>query len=424
MNILYFTTAYESGIFGNRVHEEFLARMIESGHGAAVLTPDPRRRGARSDPEPPLAGEDTAPQVTRAAVSASRAARLANMLSGRLVHYDYFATALRAYRAYLRGRPQVDLVHVESVYPLGAVAALAGDRRPFIPTIRGGDLIADDAIAYGFARFRSVRLLLRLAFARAALVRAVSPGARQMALRYGCPPEKIAVVPRNIRDDCFIGDVPAFRAARRRLIEERHGLAGHAIVVAAGRLLPVKGFDDLVRAMPELLRQVPNATALICGPNRQDVRLGDYAAYLQRLIDQHGVSERVILVGHVPPEQMVDYLAAADAVAVPSLIEGGNKILVEGAALGTPFVATETSGTVGFFTAEQGSSVPVRDPPRLAAALAELLADRERWRARSAACLASRERFSSAAVADAMVQLYERAIQINRSISPASAPRY
>jgi glycosyltransferase involved in cell wall biosynthesis len=344
-------------------------------------------------------------------VSATRADRLANMLSGRLVHYDYFATALRGYRAYLRSHPQVDLVHVESVYPLGAVAALAGGRRPFVPTIRGGDLIADNVIAYGFARFRSVRFLLRLAFARAALVRAVSPGAREMALRYGCPPEKIAVVPRNIRDDCFIGDVPAFRAARRRQIEERHGLAGHTIVVAAGRLLPVKGFDDLVRAMPALLRQVPNATALICGPNRQDVRLGDYAAYLQQLIDGHGLGERVILVGHVPPEQMADYLAAADAVAVPSLIEGGNKILVEGAALGTPFVATETSGTVGFFTPAQGLSVPVRDPPRLAAALAELLADRETWRARSAACLAGRDRFSSATVAEAMVQVYERAIQ-------------
>ncbi len=404
MNLLYFTTAYESGIFGNRVHEEFLARFCEAGHAAAVLTPDTRRRaGARLLVEPGV------PPVARAAVSARPLDRLANRLSGHLVHYDHFATALFAYRAFLRARPEIDLVHVESVYPLGAVAALAGGR-PFIPTIRGGDLIADNSIAYGFARFRSVRWLLRLTFARAALVRAVSPGAREMALRYGCPPEKIVVVPRNIRDECFISDVPAFRAERRHLIEQRYGLAGRTIVVAAGRLLPVKGFDDLVRAMPALLERVPNAAVLICGPNRVDPLLGDYAAYLEKLIADHGVAGRVILTGHVPPEQMADYLAAADAVAVPSLIEGGNKILVEGAALGTPFVATETSGTIGFFDPSQCLSIPVRSPARLAAALTELLSDDAGWRTRSAACLAGRMRFHSTTVTEAMTQVYRRAL--------------
>ena len=409
MQLLYFTTAYASGIFGNRVHEEFLARLTDAGHTATVLTPDTARRaGARRWVEP------GAPPVVRIAVSTRRADRLANLLSGRLVHYDHFATALAGYRSFLRDHPAIDLVHVESVYPLGAVAALAGDRRPFIPTIRGGDLIADQSIGYGFARFRGVRWLLRLAFARAALVRAVSPGARDMAVRYGCPPEKIVVVPRNIRDDCFVADLEAFRSARRRLIEQRHGLAGRAIIVAAGRLLPVKGFDDLVRAMPALLERIPSATVLICGPNRDDPRLGDYAAYLRRLIDAHGVAAHVALVGLVPPEQMADYLAAADAVAVPSVIEGGNKILVEGAALGTPFVATETSGTVGFFDPSQGLNVPVHDPPRLAAALGDLLSDAESWRARSAACLAARERFHSTSVAEAMVQVYQGVIEASR----------
>src|SRR5262249_26633181 len=159
--------------------------------------------------------------------------------------YDYFANAVRAYRAYLRAHPEVDVVHIESVYPMGAVAALAGDPRPFIPTIRGGDLIDGAAIGYGFARFRFVRLLILHTFARPAPVRAVSPGGREMALRFGCPPERIVVVPRNLRDDYFVADVPAFRATRRALIEERHSLAGRAIMLAAGRLLPVKGFDDL-----------------------------------------------------------------------------------------------------------------------------------------------------------------------------------
>ncbi len=405
MNLLYFTTAYDRGIFGNQVHEEFLARLQSRGHRVTVLTPAPGQRGG-----PRLAVEPGTPPVARMAVSATRVARAANFAAGRLLHYDHFATALAGYRAWLRAHPAIDIIHVESVYPLGAVAALAGDPRPFIPTIRGGDLIADDAIAYGFARFRMVRWLLRLTFQRAAFVRAVSPGARAMAIRYGCPPKKIVVVPRNIRDDCFVTEIAPFRAQQRAAIAARHGLAGGSLIVAAGRLLPVKGFDDLIRALPAVLQLVPDATVLICGPNRRDPRLGDYGAYLEGLIRNNGVAGRVMLVGHVPPEQMAAYLAAADVVAVPSLIEGGNKILVEGAAVGTPFVATETSGTPGFFCNGEGLTVPPRDPGRLAAALGAVLTDPAGWRARSAACVAGRMRFHSTTVAQEMERLYAAAI--------------
>jgi len=406
VNLLYFTTAYQHGITGNPLHEEFLARFLDAGHTAMVLAPAPlRRTGER------LLVEPGRPPVVRAAVSMHITDRLMNRVSGQFLRYDYFANAVRAYRAFMRGHPEIDVVHIESVYPIGAVAALAGDTRPFIPTIRGGDLIDESAIGYGFARFRMVRLLLRLTFARAAAIRAVSPGGREMALRAGCPPEQIVIVPRNLRDDYFIADVPAFRASRRQLIEQRHNLAGRAIMLAAGRLLPVKGFDDLIRALPIIAQRIPNATVLVCGPNRVDERLGDYAAFLRRMAEQHGVADRFILVGDVPFEQMADYYAAADVVVIPSLMEGGNKTLSEGTLFGTPFVATETAGTIGFFDSSHGLSVPVRDPQRLAAALIEMLGDREAWQKRSMACLQGRDRFHSATVAEAMTQVYQQAIE-------------
>jgi teichuronic acid biosynthesis glycosyltransferase TuaC len=416
VNLLYFTTAYEHRLIGNPIHEEFLAHFLDAGHTATVLTPTPLRQAGER-----LLAEPGAPPVVRAAVSMRLADRLLNRLSGLLFHYDYFINLARAYRAYLQAHPEIDIVHAESVYPIGAVAALAGDSRPFIATIRGGDLIADTSIGYGFARFRAVRLLLRLTFARAALVRAVSPGGRAMALQFGCPPEKIVTVPRNLRDDYFVADVPAFRASRRALIAERHGLPNHTIMLAAGRLLPVKGFDDLIRALPAVIERVPNAAVLVCGQNRVDERLGDYAAYLRRLAQQHGVAERFILVGEVPFRQMADYYAAADVVVIPSLMEGGNKTLSEGTLFGTPFVATETAGTIGFFDSAHGTSVPVRDPQRLAAALIELLSDRAAWQRRSTACLAERNRFRSSAVVEDMVQVYQRAIAL-RPARGRSAP--
>ncbi len=74
------------------------------------------------------------------------------------------------------------------------------------------------------------------------------------------------------------------------------------------------------------------------------------------LAEQHGVAERFIPAGEVPFQQMADYYAAADVVAIPSLMEGGNKTLSEGTLFGTPFVATETAGTIGFFRSRRMAS--------------------------------------------------------------------
>src|SRR5262249_28165335 len=154
-----------------------------------------------------------------------------------------------------------------------------------------------------------------------------------------------------------------------------------------------------------------NAVLLICGPNRIDERLGDYAAFLRRAAEEQGVANRVLLVGAVPFQQMADYYAAADVVVISSLIEGGNKTLSEGTLFGTPFVATESAGTIGFFDSSHGISVPVRDTTALAEALIAMLSDHEAWRRRSTACLAGRERFHSANVAAAMTQVYQRALE-------------
>ena len=53
MKLLYLTTAYEHGITGNPLHEEFLARFLDAGHDATVMAPAPlRRAGERLLVEP------------------------------------------------------------------------------------------------------------------------------------------------------------------------------------------------------------------------------------------------------------------------------------------------------------------------------------------------------------------------------------
>ncbi len=400
MRLLYATTSYNAALL-DRVHEEFLLRWIELGHAATVLVPDlsrDRRERWRVEPGPF--------PIVWPAVSARRVDRALNWLGKRSVQYHHFFTLLAAYLRYLRQHPEIDIIHVESVYPIGAIAAVASfvDNRPFVPTIRGADLIADDEIGYGYARFGSVRTLLKLTFARAAAVRAVSPGAADMAIGAGCPPHKLITIARNIRDEYFLPYPAAFRREQRHWLRDRYpAIAGRKVIVAAGRLLPVKGFDDLIRAMAAL----PEAVALICGPNRIDERVGDYGDYLAQLAVERGVAERIIFAGAVPRAEMARHFAGADVVCVSSLIEGGNRTILEAAALGVPYVATESSGTPGFFTPAEGLAVPPRRPDLLASALAKLLAETGAERAaREAALERAAQRFKSRAVAEAIATTY------------------
>ncbi len=402
MRLLYFTTAYNVGHL-DRVHEEFLEQWIALGHEVTILVPDTRRdRSERWSHE-----TDAIVPVVRVAVSAKWFDRALNWISSRVFHYDYFLTLLLSYLSFLRQHPHFDLVHVESIYPIGAIAALASfiDRRPFVPTIRGADLMANDDIGYGYARFPLTRALIRLTFARARAVRAVTPGAGEMARRYGCPAAKIIMIPRNILASFYLHDLESFRSEQRAWLEREHPeIVGKQVIVSAGRLLPIKGFDSLVRAMAAL----PDAIVLICGANRQDEQFGDYAAYLTRLIAECGVGERVKLVGAVPGDQIERYFVAADVLAVASIIEGGNRTLLEAASLGTPFVATETAGTPDLFTTSEGLTVPPRRPDLLAAALARVLAESPAQREqRRQACIQSTRRFKAADVARTLADAYK-----------------
>jgi len=92
---------------------------------------------------------------------------------------------------------------------------------------------------------------------------------------------------------------------------------------------------------------------------------------------------------------------------ISSIREGSNKVLLEAAALGTPFVATTTSGTNEFFRDPPGGAeVPPGDTPSLSRAIVELLLDERRRRMLGQQAAQGSLRFRSDQVAEEMVGLY------------------
>ncbi len=124
-------------------------------------------------------------------------------------------------------------------------------------------------------------------------------------------------------------------------IDERYSPGGTRsevpLVVAVGRLVPVKRYDVLLRALAEAHRQIPTLRAVIVGE-------GYERPTLERVRHELGADDYVELRGRVDDAGLLELYRSAWVVASSSLREGWGMTLTEAAACGTPAVATDIAG--------------------------------------------------------------------------------
>ncbi|MFB7402788.1 glycosyltransferase family 4 protein [Streptomyces rubiginosohelvolus] len=160
-------------------------------------------------------------------------------------------------------------------------------------------------------------------------------------------------------------------------VRERYGLGGRPVILCAARLVPRKGQDTLIRALPAVLRSVPDAVLLLTGD-------GPYARTLQRLAADIGVADAVVLAGGRPHPEMPEHYAAADVFAMPCRtrrggleVEGLGIVFLEAAAAGLPVLVGDSGGAPDTVRdGETGHLVDGRDTAAVADRLVALLRDR------------------------------------------------
>ncbi len=416
VRVLYFTGAYRPDSMVSHTHGDLVAALRARGTAVEMLTaaPPDQREAVRTAPD----RHGTA--VTYLRIPAGLRERPARFWSGRRWQYVPFLTYIHTLRRYLT--PDVlaryDVVQVGMAFPYGAIfrRALAGRAHPpVIITITGGDIATGERADYGYGRTPTTRRALRDTFAWAALVQANSPqSARVAAERFACPPGKIAVQPPQSpvapvpRDE-----LPAFRAAARARLHTEATLPparpeGTRVLLGLGRMVPIKGFDDAIRALPAIRAACGDVAMLFVGPTRDDAARA-YAASLTALARSLGVGEHVRVRPQIAAEDVPVYLAAADIVLVPSLYDGLNKTGIEGAAVGTPVLISDAAGLADYVREDAaGIVIPPRDPAALAAAAVCLLTDAATWEAASRGASAMSTRFTLDRTADGVIALYER----------------
>jgi phosphatidylinositol alpha-1,6-mannosyltransferase len=169
-------------------------------------------------------------------------------------------------------------------------------------------------------------------------------------------------------------------------VRKRYGLSDRPVIVCVSRLVPRKGQDMLIRALPEIRRRVPGA-ALLLGSG------GPYRPKLERLARDQGVDSDVVFTGSVPWAELPTLYAAGDVYAMPCRtraagldVEGLGIVYLEASATGLPVVAGDSGGAPdAVLEGETGYVVGGRDVPAIGSHIAALLADPARARAMGAA---------------------------------------
>jgi phosphatidylinositol alpha-1,6-mannosyltransferase len=159
-------------------------------------------------------------------------------------------------------------------------------------------------------------------------------------------------------------------------VRARLGLTDRPVVVCVSRLVPRKGQDTLIRAMPRILAAEPDAVLLVVGG-------GPYERDLRRLARDTGVEPSVRFTGAVPWSELPAHYGAGDVFAMPCRtrrggldVEGLGIVYLEASATGLPVVAGDSGGAPdAVLDGETGWVVRGGEPAQAAERIVALLGD-------------------------------------------------
>ena len=221
---------------------------------------------------------------------------------------------------------------------------------------------------------------------------------------------KVSIAPCGVDLGFFSADGPAADRKRRHRI------------LSVGRLVPRKGVDLVIQALPHLLAAGFDDVELLIVGGGGDSRVLHADPEVRRLLDlaaELGVSDHVTLQGQVSRGEMPGIFRSADAVVCAPWYEPFGIVPLEAMACGVPVVAAAVGGlrdTVLDHTT--GLHVPPRDPEAIASALAMLLGNPP---LRAELGRAGQQRARSRYSWDRVAAETEKAYQLALAGSPAGA---
>ena len=208
---------------------------------------------------------------------------------------------------------------------------------------------------YGF-KIELLRFVRKFVTSRAAKVITPSHYLQIIVEGWGVEKEKICVIYNAIPGNDLTGPELSKRPKT---------------ILSVGRLVPWKGYEELIFAMKDVREQISDAQLVIVGD-------GPERAKLEGLILELGLEVAVHMPGRVPHNELGEWYGTARAFALNTSYEGFSHQLIEVMSAGLPVAATSAGGNAELLKDGENSLVfPVNDIEAIKLALVRLLTDME-----------------------------------------------
>ena len=187
---------------------------------------------------------------------------------------------------------------------------------------------------------------------------------------YETPVDKIDLIPHGIPDVPF---------ADPNYYKDKFGVEGRPVLLTFGLLSPHKGIENVINALPAIVRDFPNVVYIVLGathPNLVREHGETYRLSLERLAKKNGVEKNVIFFNRfVDKDELLEFLGATDIYITPYL----NKAQITSGTLAYSFGAGKAVISTPYWHAEElladgrGLLVPFDDSPSISRAVCDLL---------------------------------------------------
>ncbi len=175
---------------------------------------------------------------------------------------------------------------------------------------------------------------------------------------------KIKLLPNTVDGSLFCP-----KPSNKGLID-RYGLKNKNVLLTVARLDPTeqcKGYDNVIKVLPDILRDIPDLKYIIVGTG-QDIHR------VKSLVRELGLEDYVVFCGFVPNKQLVDYYNLCDLFIMPSKQEGFGIVFLEALACGKPVVAGNKDGSQdAVLNGELGIMVDPDNESEIASTLVKVL---------------------------------------------------
>src|SRR5271156_2505533 len=233
------------------------------------------------------------------------------------------------------------------------------------------------------------RVLHELTVLSARLVVMSERGSKMLREIYGVPAEKIDLIPHGILDMPFVDS---------NFYKDQFGVEGKHVLLTFGLLSPNKGIENVLRALPEVVKKFPNLVYIILGathPNLVREHGEAYRLSLERLAQDLGLKRHVSFYNRfVDFEELKAFLGVADIYITPYLnaTESTSGTLAYAFGCGKAVISTPYWHAEELLGDDRGVLVPFGDSPGMTQAITGLLEDDNRRHAmRKRAYLLGRE---------------------------------